>query len=133
MNNDISPFSETFDGSVILKAAKGIKIWLLFYSFLVFWVILSASAFIYIFISKYNILIYLNIPNVLMLVITLLFCLKFSIVLRDINSSNKSESLAKAFKLQRNYLISLTAHVFLISVIIFVYVLYLFLYVRGMK
>ena len=133
MNNDINPFAWTVDGSVILKAPNGIKIWMSFYAFLVFLVIFLASAFIYIFIGKYSFLIYLNIPNVLMLVITLLFCLKYSSILRDINTGNISESLAKAFKSQRNYLISLTAHVFLISVIIFVYILYLFLYVRGMK
>ena len=133
MNDDISSFTNTNDSSLISKAANGIKLWMFLYVLLIFLIIIFASAFIYIFISDYQFLIYLNIPNVLMFIASLLFARKYSISLNDFRLSNNSESLVMAFKSQRNYFISLTIYVFLIVAFIFAYLLFLFLYVRGMK
>ncbi len=133
MNDDISSFTNTNDSSLISKAANGIKIWMLLYALLIFLIIISSSAFIYIFISDYQFLIYLNIPNVLMLFVTLFFALKYSISIKEFRLNNNPDSLAKAFKSQRNYFISLTSFIFIIAAFILVYLLYLFLYVKGMK
>ena len=133
MNNNISTITNTFESNIILNSIKGIKIWMILYAVLIFLTLISASAFIYIFISDYQFLIYLNIPNVLMFVVTLLFAIKYSVRLNDFRLSKNSESLVTAFKSQRNYFISLTIYVFLIVAFIFAYLLFLLLYVRGMK
>jgi len=133
MNNNISTITNTFESNIILNSIKGIKIWMILYAVLIFLTLISASAFIYIFISDYQFLIYLNIPNVLMFVVTLLFAIKYSVRLNDFRLSKNSESLVTAFKSQRNYFISLTIYVFLIVAVIFAYLLFLLLYVRGMK
>lgn len=133
MNNDISNISNSANSRVLSNTAKSVNIWMFIYVILIFIIILSVSAFIFFFISGYTVLIYINVINVLMLIVSIYFALKYSAHINKYNSNNIHDTLLRAFIAQRNYLISLTSFIFIIVLFIVVYLLYMFLYVQGMK
>lgn len=117
----------------IKKYSNGLKIWIKIYTFLIFAILIVASAIIYIFISDYQFLIYINIPNIILYVVSMFFAVKFSEFIKKYNDTKNDEFLIAALKYQRNYFITLSAYVILITLCFLAYILFLFLYVRGMK
>jgi len=133
MENAIQSTGDKYRDNFLIKSTKGINIWMISFSSVVFFLLMLTSAVLFIFVRDIEFLVYFNIPNLSMYLITLFLAVKFSGNLKHYNSTNDPACIINAFKYQRRYFLILSAYLIVVAFSFMSYVLFLLLYVRGMN